>query len=83
MCSDFIDEWVKIGKPAKDKVIAQYGDLPFETQCEYCEKEAVNLSLSNLLSYPYVQKGLANKKLRLMGGYYNFVDGTFDCWDFE
>nr|WAU86912.1 birch protein [Betula platyphylla] len=79
---DFIDEWVKIGKPAKAKVIAKFGHLPFETQCKHCEKEAVNLSLIHLLSYPYVQKALANKKLRLMGGYYNFVDGTFDRWDF-
>jgi carbonic anhydrase len=46
-------------------------------------QEAVNLSLFNLLSYPYVQKALAHRKLRLMGGYYNFVEGTFDRWEFE
>ncbi|XP_062169406.1 carbonic anhydrase 2-like [Alnus glutinosa] len=80
---DFIDEWVKIGKPAKAKVIAEFGDLPFAEQCKHCEKEAVNLSLFNLLSYPYVQKALAHRKLRLMGGYYNFVEGTFDRWEFE
>ncbi|KAE8124208.1 hypothetical protein FH972_019113 [Carpinus fangiana] len=80
---DFIDEWVKIAKPAKAKVIAKFGNLSFETQCEHCEKEAVNLSLINLLSYPYVQKAVASKRLRLMGGYYNFVDGTFYRWEFE
>ena len=38
MCSDFIDEWVKIGLPAKVKVQAEFGDLPLEVQCKHCEK---------------------------------------------
>lgn len=59
----------------------------FATNCVYtCMsiiQEAVNLSLINLLTYPYVRMGLANKKLRLMGGYYDFVNGTFKLWEFE
>lgn len=35
-------------------------------------------SLKNLLSYPYVRSGLADKKLQLLGGYYDFVNGTFE-----
>uniref|UniRef100_A0A2N9IXK8 Carbonic anhydrase n=1 Tax=Fagus sylvatica TaxID=28930 RepID=A0A2N9IXK8_FAGSY len=80
---DFIDEWVKIGLPAKLKVKANFGDLPIEEQCKHCEKEAVNLSLINLQTYPYVKMGLANKRLRLLGGYYDFVNGTFELWEFE
>ncbi|KAG2678916.1 hypothetical protein I3843_11G026400 [Carya illinoinensis] len=80
---DFIDEWVKIGKPAKAKVRATYGNLPIEEQCAHCEREAVKLSLINLLTYPYVRTGIANKKLRLMGGYYDFVEGSFHAWNFE
>lgn len=133
MCSDFIDEWVKIGLPAKVKVQAEFGDLPLEDQCKHCEKvssilpccfnsnhdskerkrtkeiltliiqkvylnmfednhilcvyvvmqESVKLSLCNLQTYPYVQMGLANKKLRLMGGYYDFVHGKFELLEFE
>jgi len=80
---DFIDEWVKIGLPAKVKVQAEFGDLPLENQCKHCEKESVKLSLCNLETYPYVQMGLANKKLRLMGGYYDFVHGKFELLEFE
>lgn len=80
---DFIDEWLKIGIPAKAKVKATSSHLTPEEQLVECEKEAVNLSLINLLTYPYVRMGLANKKLRLMGGYYDFVNGTFKLWEFE
>ncbi|XP_042497245.1 carbonic anhydrase 2-like [Macadamia integrifolia] len=80
---NFVEEWVTIGIPARDKVIAKYGDLDFDTQCYHCEKEAVNLSLMNLLSYPFVVEGVKNKTLTLMGGYYNFVEGTFDLWGLD
>lgn len=36
--SDFIDEWVKIGLPAKKKVLEEAGDLPLEQQLTLCEK---------------------------------------------
>lgn len=43
-------------------------------------QEAVNLSLVNLLSYPYVQKAVADQTLALRGGYYDFVKGSFELW---
>lgn len=49
MCSDFIDEWVKIGKPAKAKVIAEFGDLPLAAQCKHCEKVGFPSCFLNLL----------------------------------
>ncbi|XP_075474795.1 carbonic anhydrase-like [Primulina tabacum] len=47
---DFIEDWVKIYLPAKKKVIAECRGTPFGDQCALCEKEAVNVSLGNLLS---------------------------------
>uniref|UniRef100_A0A5B7C1Z4 Carbonic anhydrase n=1 Tax=Davidia involucrata TaxID=16924 RepID=A0A5B7C1Z4_DAVIN len=81
--TDFIEDWVKIGLPAKAKVIAEHGDAPFPVQCAYCEKEAVNVSLGNLLTYPFVRDGLVKKTLALKGGYYDFVKGTFELWGLE
>ncbi|KAK2967185.1 hypothetical protein RJ640_005229 [Escallonia rubra] len=46
-------------------------------------EESVNNSLVNLLTYPYVQHGVANKKLHLMGGYYDFTVGSFQLWGFN
>ncbi|PON73776.1 Carbonic anhydrase [Parasponia andersonii] len=79
---DFIDDWVKIGLPAKVKVTAEHGNLPFEQQCDICAEEAVNLSLKNLHTYPYVQRALKDKKIALRGGYYDFVVGSFKLWEF-
>ncbi|OIW06666.1 hypothetical protein TanjilG_04060 [Lupinus angustifolius] len=81
--TDFIEEWVKIGLPAKAKVKAAHGDAPFGELCTHCEKEAVNVSLGNLLTYPFVRDGLVNKTLALKGGYYDFVKGSFELWGLE
>ncbi|XP_027357779.1 carbonic anhydrase, chloroplastic isoform X1 [Abrus precatorius] len=81
--TDFIEEWVKIGLPAKAKVKAQHGDAPFAELCTHCEKEAVNVSLGNLLTYPFVRDGLVNNTLALKGGYYDFVKGSFELWGLQ
>ncbi|KAK6129327.1 hypothetical protein DH2020_036935 [Rehmannia glutinosa] len=81
--TDFIEDWVKICLPAKAKVLAECGNTPFGDQCAQCEKEAVNVSLGNLLSYPFVREGLVKKTLALKGGYYDFVKGSFELWGLE
>ncbi|KAJ0436167.1 putative carbonic anhydrase [Helianthus annuus] len=81
--SDFIEQWVKIGLPAKSKVKADCSDLEYSDLCTQCEKEAVNVSLGNLLTYPFVREALVNKKLSLKGAHYDFVKGTFDLWNLD
>lgn len=81
--TDFIEDWVKIGLPAKHKVLAEHANATFPEQCAACEKEAVNVSLGNLLTYPFVRDGLVKKTLSLKGGHYDFVNGTFELWGLE
>ncbi|CAN1320562.1 Beta carbonic anhydrase 1, chloroplastic [Linum perenne] len=81
--TDFIEDWVKIGFPAKKKVLAENGSAGFGDQCTTCEKEAVNVSLANLLTYPFVRDGLCSKTLKLYGGYYDFVNGGFELWSLD
>ncbi|GJS19077.1 carbonic anhydrase 2-like protein [Tanacetum coccineum] len=83
MTSDFIEDWVKICSTAKSKVQAEFKDLNFAEQCTKCEMEAVNVSLGNLLSYPFVKAAVMNKTLSLKGGYYNFVKCSFDTWSLD
>ncbi|XP_050222809.1 carbonic anhydrase 2-like [Mercurialis annua] len=77
---DFIDNWVKIGLPAKAKVLAEHPNLLPEEQRHICEK-AINLSLVNIQSYPYVRAGMGNNNLTLRGGYYDFVHGSLQLWE--
>ncbi|XP_020106313.1 carbonic anhydrase, chloroplastic-like isoform X3 [Ananas comosus] len=79
--TDFIEDWVKICTPARDKVKKEYASLPFADQCTKCEKEAVNVSLENLKTYPFVKEGLEKKTLKLIGGHYDFVKGNFETWE--
>ncbi|XP_061943578.1 carbonic anhydrase 2-like [Populus nigra] len=81
--TDFIEDWVKVCYPAKTKVLAEHANAPFPDLCTQCEKEAVNVSLGHLLTYPFVRDGLVNKTLGLKGGYYDFVKGSFELWGLE
>nr|AYJ71801.1 beta-carbonic anhydrase 2P3a [Garnotia stricta var. longiseta] len=77
----FVEEWVRVGAPAKTKVLAEHASVPFEDQCSILEKEAVNVSLENLKTYPFVKEGLEKGTLKLVGGHYDFVNGKFETWD--
>ncbi|CAH2066564.1 unnamed protein product [Thlaspi arvense] len=81
--SDFIHNWVKIGAQARNKVKDEHKDLSDDDQCNKCEKEAVNVSLGNLLSYPFVRAEVVKNKLAIRGAHYNFVKGTFDLWELD
>ncbi|XP_022928113.1 carbonic anhydrase 2 isoform X1 [Cucurbita moschata] len=81
--TDFIEEWVKIGLPAKAKVKSKHGEGELGELCTHCEKEAVDVSLGNLLTYPFVRDGLVNGTLGLKGGHYDFVKGTFELWGLD
>jgi carbonic anhydrase len=43
-------------------------------------QEAVNLSLENLMTYPFVMEGVENGALKIVGGHYDFVNGKFQTW---
>ncbi|CAN6204713.1 unnamed protein product [Urochloa humidicola] len=43
-------------------------------------QESINSSLLNLLTYPWIEKRVNEGTLNLHGGYYNFIDCTFEKW---
>ncbi|QHO03154.1 carbonic anhydrase 2 isoform X1 [Arachis hypogaea] len=81
--SDFIEQWVQICNPARSKVKGGAGDSSFSDQCANCEKATVNVSLGNLLTYPFVREAVVSKKLALKGAHYDFVKGSFELWDLD
>lgn len=46
-------------------------------------QEAVNVSLANLLTYPFVREAVAKNALTLKGGHYDFVQGSFELWSLD
>ncbi|KAG9133171.1 hypothetical protein Leryth_027128 [Lithospermum erythrorhizon] len=81
--SDFIEDWVKICLPAKSKVKSECSNLHIDEQCTNLEKEAVNISLGNLLTYPFVREAVTKNTLELKGGHYDFVQGAFETWTLD
>ncbi|XP_047323580.1 carbonic anhydrase 2-like isoform X2 [Impatiens glandulifera] len=81
--SEFIENWVKICLPAKAIVKAEYDGKDFAEQCTNCEKEAVNVSLGNLLTYPFVREGVLKKTLSIKGAHYDFVKCSFETWNLD
>ena len=79
--TEFIEDWVKTANPAKEVIKEVHSHLSFEDQCSKCEKEAVKVYLENLKTYPFVKEGLEKNTLSLFGGYYDFVNGSFETWD--
>ncbi|WOK99248.1 carbonic anhydrase 2 [Canna indica] len=79
--SDFIEDWVKISISAREKVKSEHSAMPPEIQYTMLEKEAVNVSLQNLQSYPFVKEAVEKKQLKLIGGYYDFVNCSFESWE--
>ena len=44
-------------------------------------QEAVNHSLWNCLSFPFVRDKVESGELSLHGAYYDFVNGSFERWN--
>lgn len=81
--SSFIRSWVVVGKNARTSTKAVASDLSFDQQCKHCEKESVNGSLMNLLTYPWIKDKVNNGELLIHGGYYDFIDCSFEKWTLE
>lgn len=79
--SEYIEDWIGIAKPATKSTKSKCsGDCSFEDQWACCVKEAVNVSLWNCMSYPFVKEGVQQEKLALHGAFFDFVNGAFERW---
>lgn len=80
---DFVGSWVRIGLPAKEKALSLMAGKSFDEQCGFCEQEAVNVSLVNLLTFPFIEERVKAGKLRIFGMHYDFVQGHLTSWEIE
>ncbi|KAL5128832.1 Beta carbonic anhydrase 5, chloroplastic [Glycine soja] len=80
---NFTHKWVANGKLAKQRTKAATAHLSFDQQCKFCEKESINQSLLNLLSYPWIEDRVRRELLSLHGGHYNFSNCSFEKWTLD
>ncbi|CAA3010761.1 beta carbonic anhydrase 5, chloroplastic isoform X1 [Olea europaea subsp. europaea] len=79
----FIKSWVVVGKDARLRTKSAVSNLDLDQQCRHCEKESINRSLLNLLTYPWIEDRVKRGTLSLHGGYYDFIDCTFEKWTLD
>lgn len=72
---EFIGKWVSIAASARDKVLQKMADETPEKQARACEKEAILVSLRNLMTFPWVKERVAKGQLSIHGWYYNMGSG--------
>ncbi|XP_010254502.1 PREDICTED: beta carbonic anhydrase 5, chloroplastic-like isoform X2 [Nelumbo nucifera] len=81
--SSFIRNWVVVGKKARLSTKAVAANLSFDQQCRHCEKESINQSILNLLTYPWIEERVGKGVLSIHGGYYDFTKCTFEKWTLD
>ena len=72
---NFIDPWMAIMAPAKESVNQLHGNAPLDERCELCERAAIGVSLDNLMTFPFVQRGVKSGELQLHGWYFDIKNG--------
>lgn len=73
---NFIDTWLYVAEEAKQKALKQATEP--NQACSLCEKEAIRISLRNLMTFPFIQERTANRELELHGWYFCMETGKIE-----
>lgn len=81
--SGFVDKWMSIAETARKKVIQDNpGKSPEELQ-QKLEFAAIQNSLRNLMTYPFIEERVTDKRLQLHGGYFDISSGELNLLNQE
>jgi carbonic anhydrase len=79
--NDFVAAWMKMVEPARNRAIAVAGNAPLAQVQRLVEQEAVKESLTNLMSFPWVNERVNAGKVKLHGWYFDLETGTLHIMD--
>lgn len=72
---EFIGTWVAIARPARERVLRELPDRPPEEQLRACEQYAIEHSLENLMTFPWIRERVERGALTLHGWYFDMDSG--------
>lgn len=73
--SDFISSWTKLASHARNRVLSRMPGEPREKLARACEREAILVSLDNLLTFPWILERVVHRELALHGWYFDLERG--------
>jgi len=59
----FIDPWMSTAVPSREKILQNHAEKSFEEQCQLCEQAVIEVSVNNLLSFPWIKSRVDAGKL--------------------
>lgn len=77
----FIHSWIELLDPARETVIARYGDDRSRDVERAMEQESVKVSLANLRTFPCVRSKERKGELKLIGAFFAISDGQLHVMD--
>ena len=78
--TEFIHQWVKMVKPAFDRLDQS---IPEDQQIAQLEKTSIMVSMENLMAYPFVWDAVAEKRLTLHALWHDIGAGQLYGFDAE
>lgn len=77
----FIRSWMNIANDVRQDVVCHHADESLDQQASLCERKAVENSLQNLATFPFVSERLALGNLYLHGWHFDLDEGKLRCFD--
>jgi carbonic anhydrase len=77
--TSFVGTWLRLLKPGFDALAGR--GLDYEARIAALEKEAVLVSLRNLMSFPFVREAVTEGRLELHGAWKDIRDGGLEALD--
>jgi carbonic anhydrase len=76
----FIHRWLQIADEARRRTLIIARDRPLETQLRILEQEAIKTSLANLLTFPWIEQRVVDRRLRLHGWSFDIKAGEVHAY---
>lgn len=77
----FIQEWMRIVEPAREKVLRDSRQPTLDSMQPALEREAIRLSLRNLMTFPFVRERVEDGRLSLHGAHFGIESGELELID--
>ncbi|VAX13466.1 Carbonic anhydrase, beta class [hydrothermal vent metagenome] len=71
----FIADWMSIADKARQRALERTDLLTLDDQAHACELDAIEISLANLETFPWIRERVEKHSLHLHGWYYDMMSG--------